>query len=115
MFNTNVSVNVYGAVITTTAIARVHQVHWFIDEYTQRLLATHQLSNQATHPTWAVSPLPSTSTIAIYFCYYSTRQWILIYRPVKGGRLSRPWHCRNHEQPVAKAGCACVRASQSLS
>jgi len=48
MFDTNVNVNVYGAVITTTAIARVHPVDWFIDEYTQRLLATNSQTKPHT-------------------------------------------------------------------
>ena len=35
--------------------------------------------------------LPSTSTIAIFYC------------PMEGGRLSRPRHCRKGVQPVPKA------------
>jgi len=46
--------------------------------------------------------LPTTSTIAI--CYYcSAWKLILILPSTKGGRLSRPRHCRKGTQPVPKA------------
>ena len=35
--------------------------------------------------------------------YYSTRRLILIYRPTKDERLSRPRHCSKGAQPVPKA------------
>jgi len=46
--------------------------------------------------------LPSISTIGIC-CYYSARSWYSCYRPIEGGRLSRPRHCRKDAQPVPKA------------
>ena len=46
--------------------------------------------------------LPSTSTIAICY-YYSAESWYSFYRPMEGGRLSQPTHCRKGAQPVPKA------------
>jgi len=46
--------------------------------------------------------LPSTSTIAIVIITQPI-SWYSFYRPMEGGRLSRPRHCRKGAQPVPKA------------
>jgi len=64
-------------------------------------------ANPQTNPTdltyeSAGKPLPSTSTIAIYY-YYLAQKLILILSSMEGGRLSRPRHCTNGVQPVPKS------------
>jgi len=38
-----------------------------------------------------------------HFIITQPESWYSFYRPTKGGRLSRPWHCSKGVQPVPKA------------
>ena len=115
--NNNSHDNVYGAVIMTKVIARVHPVHlmnvdsapggrqpsdqasrlglWVRRKY---ILYLYKLTfNQFTYSLAATS----TSTIAIVIITQPVG-WYSFYRPTKGGRLSRPKHCSKSAQPVLK-------------
>ena len=99
--NNNNHDKVYGAVIMTKFIARVHPLHLMNADWAP------VAANPRTKPidlgcesdeNWQ---LPSTSTIAIVI----VTQLILFYRPMEGGRLNRRRHWSKGAQPVPKAVC----------
>ena len=86
----------------TKVIARVHPVHLMNVDWAP---GGRQPSDQANWLRLSVRrKLAATIHIHHRYCYYySARKLILIYRPTKGGRLSRPRHCSKGAQPVPKA------------
>ena len=76
--NNNTHFNLYGAVITTKAIARVHLVHFINADWQPRWLPTLRPSHRRYK--WQ---LPSTSTIAI--CYYYSAQKLTFMLPSHAG------------------------------
>ena len=75
--NNNSHDNVYGAVIVTKVIARVHPVH---------LMNVDWAPGCESAENWQLS---STSTIAIVIITHPVG-WYSFYRPTKDGRLTRP-------------------------
>ena len=99
--NNNSHDNVYGAVIMTKVIARVHPVHLMNVDWApggrQPQTKPVDLGCESAE-NWQLS---STSTIAIVIITQSVG-WYSFYRPTKGGRLSRPKHYSKGAQPVLK-------------
>jgi len=98
--NNNSRDNVYGAVIMTKVIARVHPVHLMNVDWAS---GGRQPSGQASRlGLWVRRKLAAIIHIHHRHCYYySAHNLILIYRPTKG-RLSWPKHCSKSAQPVLK-------------
>jgi len=92
--------NIYGAVITTKVIARVHLILSMNADSAP--VGVRQPSDQANRlacksaENWQ---LPSTSVITIVIITQPV-SWYSFYRPMKGGRLSPPKHCSKGAQPV---------------
>ena len=94
--------NVYGAVIMTKVIARVHPVHLMNADWAP---GGRQPSDQANRLGLLVCrKLAASVHIHHRHCYYySAHKLILILPSQKGGRPSRPRHCSRGAQPVPKA------------
>jgi len=94
--------NVYGAVIMTKVIARVHPVHLTNADWAP---GSRQHPDHASPLRLWVSAenwqLPSTSTIAVVIITQPIG-WYSFFRPTEGRRLSRPRHCSKGAQPVPK-------------
>ena len=99
--NNNSHDNIYGAVIMTKVIARVHRFIWWM-QTERRVAANPQIKpvdlGCESAENWQLS---SMSTIAIVIITQSV-SWYSFYRPTKGGKLSRPKHCSKGAQPVLK-------------
>jgi len=86
----------------TKAIERVHPIYLMNVDWAP---GGGQPSDQANRlglwvrENWQLS---STSTIAIIIITQPV-SWYSFYRPMEGGRLSRPRHCSKSAQPVPKA------------
>jgi len=80
--------NVYGAIIMTKVIARVHPVH-LMNADIQRVREDLQRADDLGCESAENWQLPSTSTIAIVIITQPVSRYSF-YRPTEGGRLSRP-------------------------
>ena len=93
--NNNSHDNVYGAVIMTKVIARVHLVHLMNVDWAPRGRQSEVDLGCKSAENWQLS---SKSTIAIVIITQPVG-WYSFYRPTTGGRLSRPKHCSKGAQP----------------
>ena len=83
----------------TKVIARVHPVHLTNVDWAP---GGRQPSDQTSQlGLWVCRKLAAIIHIHHRHCYYySAHRLILIYRPTKGGRLSRPKHCSKGAHPM---------------
>ena len=90
--NNNSLENVYGAIVMTKVIGRVHQVYLMNVDWAP---GGRQPSDQAIDlgcESAENCQLPSTSTIATVIITQPV-SWYSFYHPTEGGKLSRPRHC----------------------
>jgi len=89
----------------TMVTARIHPVHLMNADWAPGGCQVPTL--RPSEPTWAVSspingcyhPHPPSPFVIIT----QPESWYSFYRPMQGGRLSRPRHCRKGAQPMPKA------------
>jgi len=99
--NNNNYENVYGAMIVTEIIARVHPVHLINADWAPGGCQPSDHANWLG--LWVCRKLAATIHIRHHHCYYySARKMILILPPTRGGRLSWPWHCSKVRSPCPK-------------
>jgi len=101
--------NVYGAVLMTVVTARVHPVHLMNADWSpggrQPWDQANRLGLLSPPINGCYHPHPSSPFVIIT----QPESWYSFYRPMDGGRLSRPRHCKKGAQPVTKtvhrSGC----------